>query len=79
MSDASTASNYAKDWADVVPVRSELTNGPFLHKPLQTFQKILVFKLKDSLLLYCEDCVSASVQTVDALKPVVHARPRTRW
>jgi hypothetical protein len=67
MSDASTASNYAKDWDDVVPVRSELTNGPFLHKPFANVPKYVLTKTHCSG--YCEDCtLRRSVQTVDAFE-----------
>jgi hypothetical protein len=67
MSDASTASNYAKDWDDIVPVRSELTNGPFLHKPFANVPNYVLTKTHCSG--YCEDCsLRSSVKTVDAFE-----------
>lgn len=64
MSNASTASNYAKDWDPVVAVREELTNGPFLHKPFGNVPKYVLTKTHCSG--YCDECgLDRSVQTVD--------------
>jgi hypothetical protein len=49
-----TASNYAKDWEMIVPVRPELVNGPFIHNTeLRTPHYVLT---KTHCFGYCDDC-----------------------
>jgi hypothetical protein len=67
MSNKSTASNYAGGWEDAIPVRKDLTNGPFLHAPnLEIPSNVLT---KTHCKGYCFDCPPAAyVLTVDSFE-----------
>lgn len=52
---ASVASNYAADFERLVPVRPELVNGPFLHKPHLGLPPRRVLS-KTHCTAYCADC-----------------------
>jgi hypothetical protein len=67
ISNLSTASNYAGGWDSLVPVRRELTNGPFLHNPTLGLPRYSLTKSHCGG--YCNDCLPKNyVHTVDSFE-----------
>lgn len=65
MSNSSTATNYAKGREDALPVRQDLTDGPFLHKPFGNIPQYVMTKTHCTG--YCDECPAKKyVHTLDS-------------